>query len=105
TEGDGTWGRRTTLAEPTTSTTLGEHKGTTTTRVPRTTTTTTSTTVPGSCSVVNTACGSCGNGACKPIRPSGQLICAYQTQTGCSPEACTSTAECSAGPLCVAPPR
>jgi hypothetical protein len=87
----------TTLVETTTSTTLRQH-GSTTTVVPRSTTTTT---IEGSCSVVNTACGSCGNGACKPIRPSGELICAYQTQTGCSPEACTSTSDCADGRFCV----
>ena len=88
----------TTLVETTTSTTLGGHKGSTTTVVPPATTTTT---IAGSCSVVNTACGSCGNGACKPIRPTGELICAFQTQTGCSPEACTSTADCADGRFCV----
>ncbi len=55
----------------------------------------------GACTVPNTACGSCSNGACKPIRPTGELICAYQTQTGCSPEACTSTADCADGRFCV----
>ena len=90
----------TTLVETTTSTTLREH-GSTTTRHPTTTTTTTTTLAPGSCTVPNTACGSCSNGACKPIRPTGELICAYQTQTGCSPEACTSTADCANGRFCV----
>ena len=90
----------TTTLVDTTSTTLREH-GSTTTRHPTTTTTTTTTLGPGSCSVVNTACGSCGNGACKPIRPTGELICTFQTQTGCSPEACSSTAECANDRVCV----
>ena len=98
-EGEETCVTTTTLVETTTSTTLGGgHKGSTTTVVPHTTTTTT---IPGSCDVVNTACGSCGNGACKPIRPSGELICTFQTQTGCSPEACSSSADCSEGRFCV----
>jgi len=98
-EGEATCVTTTTLVETTTSTTLGGgHKGSTTTVVPHTTTTTT---IPGSCDVVNTACGSCGNGACKPIRPSGELICTFQTQTGCSPEACSSSADCSEGRFCV----
>ena len=97
-QGEETCVTTTTLVETTTSTTLGGHKGSTTTVVPHTTTTTT---IAGSCSVVNTACGSCGNGACKPVRPSGELVCAFQTQTGCSPEACTSTADCAGDRVCV----
>ena len=102
-----------------TSTTLGGGGATTTTvHKPATTSTThttstastststsikgsTTTTLPGApCDTVSTSCGSCGNGACQPLRPSGQLICAFQTQAFCS-GSCQSTADCAAGRWCV----
>ena len=105
-QGEETCVTSTTLAETTsttlgrtTSTTLSEHGSTTTVVPPSTTSTTVLTPTP--CTVPNTACGSCGNGACQPIRPTGELICAYQTQTSCSPETCQSTADCTDGRFCV----
>jgi hypothetical protein len=63
-----------------------------------TTTVSTTMTLPGAhCSVANTSCGSCGNGACQTLRPGGQLICAFQECQG----TCQSTADCSGGRYCV----
>ncbi len=52
------------------------------------------------CFAPNTDCGSCGNGACQPLRPGGQLISAYQTQSFCQGP-CQSSADCPAGRFCV----
>src|SRR5215813_3371808 len=63
--------------------------------------TTTSTTLAAAhCDVPATTCGSCGNGSCQPIRPSGELICAFQTQGFCV-GSCQSTADCTDGRFCV----
>jgi hypothetical protein len=86
----------TTLVCPQESTTTSLHTRRTTTT---TTISTTTTTLPG-CDVPNTACGSCGNGACQPIRPTGELICAYQTQAFCQ-GSCQSKADCPAEKFCV----
>ena len=66
-----------------------------------TATTTTTTLVPNvGCGVANTSCGSCGNGACQPLRPNGELVCAYQTQGFCQ-GVCQSSADCPFGLFCV----
>ena len=71
----------------TTTTTSGHHG-----------TTSTTTTLPGAqCFAPNTKCGNCGNGACQNLRPSGELICAFQECFG----TCQSTADCSDGRVCV----
>lgn len=62
------------------------------------TTTTNPSSVP--CGPVNTSCGSCGNGACQPQRPNGELICAYQTQAFCGGR-CQSNLDCADGRVCV----
>ena len=90
----------------TTSTTLESDGSTTTTLAHGSTTTTsvtpqpTTTTIFPSCSAPATACGSCGDGACKPIRPTGELVCTFQEPGFCQGE-CNSGADCPAGKFCV----
>jgi len=108
----GTQATTTTLpGSPTTSTTITPHRHPTTSTTSSTTTSTahrttsstgsTTTTLPGAaCFEANTSCGSCGNGACQPLHPSGQLICAYQTQAFCQGP-CQSSVDCPAGRFCV----
>jgi hypothetical protein len=80
------------------TTTTSIRRGSTTTVIPHSTTTTT---LPQpQCTQPNTACGSCGDGLCQPIRPTGELICAYQNQAFCA-GACTSTADCPEDQFCV----
>ena len=64
--------------------------------------TTTTTIVAAHCDTPLTACGSCGNGACQELYPSGGLTCAFQTQNNCS-GTCQSAADCADGRLCVGP--
>lgn len=87
----------TTHAKKTTTTAAGQ---TTTSVTNRTTTikTSTTTTLPGAhCYAPGTSCGSCGNGACQIVRPTGQTICAFQECEGI----CQSTADCFDGRYCI----
>jgi hypothetical protein len=83
------------------STTTTLPNGQTTTTRPSTTATTTTTIPPfPTCSAPGTACGHCGDGACKPTRPEGYFACTFQTQGFCG-GSCSSSADCSDGKICV----